>query len=71
MSDIMNTLRDAVSHPDKAKEALASLQAQLPSMSDEQKQQAMQLVGQLKDQVGGLSDEAKNQVSSLLSRFSK
>lgn len=70
MSDIINSLREAVSNPEKAKEALASLQAQMPSMTEEQKAQATQLMGQLKDQAGTLSEEAKTQISSLIARFS-
>lgn len=70
-SNLMNTLREAISHPEKAKEAMASLQEQLPSMSEDQKKQAMALVEQLKDKVGSLSEEGKAQLSSLMSRFSK
>ena len=71
MSDILNSLREAATNPEKAKEALAGLTAKWSDMTEEQREQATVLLGSLKDKVGTLPDDAKAQVSDVLSRFTK
>ncbi len=65
MSDILATLREAVQNPEKAKEAIAGLQAKLPSMTEEQKRQAAHLLSDLKDRAEALPDEVRGRLGTL------
>lgn len=71
MSDIINSLRDAASNPEKAKESLAGLTAKWSELTEEQRGQATQVIGMLREKMGTMPDDAKAQMSDLLSRFSK
>lgn len=71
VSDILNTLRETATNPDKAKETLAGLHQKWSEMSDEQRAQAAAVLSGLKDKLAGMPDDAKGQINDLLARLNK
>ena len=67
VSDILNTLRETATNPDKAKETLAGLHQKWSEMSDEQRTQATQLLAGLQAKWSEMSDEQRAQAAAVLS----
>jgi ABC-type transporter Mla subunit MlaD len=66
VSDIINTLREAATNPEKAKDSLAGLTAKWSEMTEEQRTQASEALSNLAGRASQMTEEQRAQATQVL-----